>query len=102
MNENIKLEVFSIFESTLPEGYSEVSVNAGIFKLIAGNDETVKLPVISKGKDKAGNTVREFLVDGTKIWVRYNGRDAKFQNSFIMRTEDAMRLKQDEGATYEF
>lgn len=102
MNENIKLQVFKVFDSALPEGFSEVSINADLFKLIAGNDENVKLPIVSKGKDKAGNTVREFLVDGTKIWVRYNGRNAEFQNSFIVRTEDALRLKEDDGVQYEF
>lgn len=99
--ENTKLQVFSIF-AELDNGYSEVSINTELWQLITGNDEQVKLPIVTKGKDKAGNTVREFLIQDTKIYVRYNGKDAKWPNTLLMKTEDAKRLHVDTGVAYEF
>lgn len=101
--ENLKLEVFNVFEPA-SEGsdYSVVSINSAIFKMISGTDERLTLPMVSKGHDKAGNITRAFVIDGTNVWVRYNGKDAQYPNSVIMKTTDAMKLKANDSTVYAF
>lgn len=96
--ENITLEVFSIFNEA--KGFSEVSINTELFKLIAGNDESVKLPIVSKGKDLQGRTIRKFEVNGTPVWVRYNGKDAQYPSTVILKTEDARKFKDESGVVF--
>lgn len=101
MYDNITLEVFSIFNE-LPSGYSEVSVNNDLFPLIVGNDETVKLPIVWKGLNKAGKRTRKFIIQGTPIWVTYNGKGEKYANTLTMKTEDAKRLQKEIGEITDF
>ena len=99
--ENIKLEVFSIFEEVNPR-FVAVSINSDLFKLIVGTDEVVQLPMISKGKDKAGNTVRAFKIEDTTVYVRYNGKAAQYQNTVILAKEDAERLHTGSSTVFDF
>ena len=101
--ESLKLEVFNIFEpASAGSKYSVVSINTPIFKMISGTDERLTLPMVSKGHDKAGNITRAFNIDGTNVWVRYNGKDAQYPNSVIMLTTDAEKLKANASNVYEF
>ena len=101
MLENLKLEVFNVYESA-GKDKSLVSINTAIFKMISGTDEQVSLPIVAKGHDKAGNVVRQFDINGTPVWVRYNGKTAEYTNSIIMLNTDIKELKQTNSVVFDF
>ncbi len=97
--DNLKLTVFSIF-NTVGE-YSRVSVNSDLFQALGRNNSS--LPYTTS-KDKKGNDIKVFVVDGHKLLVRtiivegtHTGKDGKeYPNTetwIFMKTEEAKKLQ---------
>lgn len=106
MKSDLDIEVFSILEDeskTLPAEFKAVTINFDVFTKITGKDDQVEFPIVSKGKSKDGKITREFNINETPIWVRYNGKGSQYPNTCIMKTKDVERLNTGASQkTYEF
>ena len=83
------LKVRNIFEEA--DGYAVVSVNVELFKEIVGFDKKVNplLRDYTTGKNAAGKGVRIFDIDGVPVYTVFNGKDAQYNTSIIMKSADA-------------
>ena len=83
MNE-LELSVRKIFESS--NGFSRVSVNADVFKALAGFNPS--LPYTT-ARTSNGKGVRVYNINGTAVYTQYDSETKK--TYIIMKSEDAKK-----------